>query len=134
MPGHVHLLSSDAHGVAVLQFSNPGKLNALTVQMWRDLRALVEGLNTLHPEAGPRVVILRGDGGSFVAGADIEEFPDFRFDAETLAAYHEDVVAPALNALLDATSACAANPAASACRSPGWGFRWPRWRSRSSPA
>lgn len=101
MPGHVHLLPSDAHGVAVLQFSNPGKLNALTVQMWRDLRSLIEGLNALHPEAGPRAVILRGEGGSFVAGADIEEFPDFRFDEETLASYHEDVVAPALNSLLD---------------------------------
>lgn len=101
MPGHVHLLPPDARGIARLQFSHPGKLNALSVQMWRDLRALVEGLNALHADAGPRVVVLQGDGGSFVAGADIEEFPDFRFDAHTLAHYHEEVVAPALNALLD---------------------------------
>ncbi len=100
MSGHVHLLPADEHGIAVLRFSNPGKLNALSVQMWRDLRALVEGLNALHPDAGPRVVVVQGEGGSFVAGADIEEFPDFRFDAGTLAHYHEDVVAPALNALL----------------------------------
>jgi len=101
MAGHVHLHPADAQGIARLQFSHPGKLNALSVQMWRDLRALIEGLNALHPDAGPRVVIVQGDGGSFVAGADIEEFPDFRFDAETLAHYHEEVVAPALNALLD---------------------------------
>ena len=101
MAGHVHLHPADAQGIARLQFSHPGKLNALSVQMWRDLRALVEGLNALHPDAGPRVVIVQGDEGSFVAGADIEEFPDFRFDAETLAHYHEEVVAPSLNALLD---------------------------------
>ncbi|MFZ5550455.1 MAG: enoyl-CoA hydratase/isomerase family protein [Pseudomonadota bacterium] len=101
MAGHVHLHPADADGIARLQFSHPGKLNALSVQMWRDLRALLDGLNALHPDAGPRVVIVQGEGGSFVAGADIEEFPDFRFDADTLAHYHEEVVAPALNALLD---------------------------------
>jgi enoyl-CoA hydratase/carnithine racemase len=101
MSGLVHLLPADEHGIAVLRFSNPGKLNALSVQMWRDLRSLVEGLNALHPDAGPRLLIVQGEGGSFVAGADIEEFPDFRFDADTLAHYHEEVVAPALNALLD---------------------------------
>jgi len=101
MAGHVVLHPADAQGIARLQFSHPGKLNALSVQMWRDLRALVEELNALPPDQGPRVVIVQGDGGSFVAGADIEEFPDFRFDAETLAHYHEEVVAPALNALLD---------------------------------
>jgi len=101
MTGHVQLHPADAPGIARLQFSHPGKLNALSVQMWRDLRALLEELNALPPEQGPRVVIVQGDGGSFVAGADIEEFPDFRFDTETLAHYHEEVVAPALNALLD---------------------------------
>lgn len=101
MAGHVHILPPDADGIARLQFSHPGKLNALSVQMWRDLRSLVEGLNALHADAGPRVVIVQGEGGSFVAGADIEEFPDFRFDAQTLAHYHEEVVAPALHALLD---------------------------------
>jgi enoyl-CoA hydratase len=101
MAGHVHLLPADAHGIATLRFSHPGKLNALTVQMWRDLRALIEGLDRLEADEGPRVIVLQGEGGSFVAGADIEEFPDFRFDAETLAHYHEEVVAPALYALLD---------------------------------
>ena len=101
MAGHVHLHPADAQGIATLRFSHPGKLNALTVRMWRDLRALLEGLNRLHADEGPRVIVVQGEGGSFVAGADIEEFPDFRFDAETLAHYHEEVVAPALDALLD---------------------------------
>ena len=101
MTGHVHLHPADSQGIATLRFSHPGKLNALTVQMWRDLRALLEGLNRLDADEGPRVIVVQGEGGSFVAGADIEEFPDFRFDAETLAHYHEEVVAPALDALLD---------------------------------
>lgn len=100
MSGHVHLDPADADGIARLRFSHPGKLNALSVQMWRDLRTLLGGLNAA-PDAGPRVIVLQGEGGSFVAGADIEEFPDFRFDADTLAHYHEEVVAPALAALLD---------------------------------
>ncbi|MBI5268945.1 MAG: enoyl-CoA hydratase/isomerase family protein [Burkholderiales bacterium] len=101
MPGHVLLTAPDALGIARLQFSHPGKLNALSVQMWRDLRAILERLNATPPEQAPRVVLVQGEGGQFVAGADIEEFPDFRFDAATLAHYHEEVVAPALNALLD---------------------------------
>jgi enoyl-CoA hydratase/carnithine racemase len=98
--GHVHLHDADECGVARLVFSHPGKLNALSVQMWRDLRALVEALNARPADAGPRVIVVQGEGGSFVAGGDIEEFPDFRFDAETLAHFHEEIVAPALQALL----------------------------------
>jgi enoyl-CoA hydratase/carnithine racemase len=45
--------------------------------------------------------VQRGADREFVAGADIEEFPEFRFEPESLAAYHEDVVAPALHAMLD---------------------------------
>jgi enoyl-CoA hydratase/carnithine racemase len=99
--GHVNLLEADAHGVARLVFSHPGKLNALSVQMWRDLRAIAEALNALPHGDGPRAIVVQGEGGSFVAGGDIEEFPDFRFDAETLAHFHEEIVAPALQALLD---------------------------------
>ena len=45
------------------------------------------------------MVLVQGEGSSFVAGGDIAEFPDFRFEAHTLAAFHEDVVAPALWAM-----------------------------------
>jgi enoyl-CoA hydratase/carnithine racemase len=96
---HIRLEPTDADGVAVLRISNPGKMNALTLDMWRELRAVFDGLR--HADAPPRVIVVRGDGGEFVAGADIEEFPQFRFEPETLAAYHEDIVAPALHAMLD---------------------------------
>src|SRR3954452_11408411 len=96
---HIRLEPADAAGVAMLRISNPGKMNALTLGMWRELRAAFDGLRA--SEAPPRVIVVRGAGGEFVAGADIEEFPQFRFEPESLAAYHEDVVAPALHAMLD---------------------------------
>ncbi len=96
---HIRLEPADAAGIATLRISNPGKMNALSLGMWRELRAVFDGLQ--HADEPPRVIVVRGAGREFVAGADIEEFPQFRFEPESLAAYHEDVVAPALHAMLD---------------------------------
>lgn len=85
--------------IGLLTFAHPGKLNAISVAMWQRLRELAASFDD---EAQPPLaaVILSGEGGNFAAGADIEEFPAFRFEAETLRHYHEDVIAPALHALL----------------------------------
>ena len=96
---HITLSSADAQGIATLRISNPGKMNALSLAMWRELRAAFDAVQ--HADVPPRVIVVRGAEGEFVAGADIEEFPEFRFEPESLAAYHEDVVAPALHAMLD---------------------------------
>ncbi len=96
---HIRLEPADAYGIATLRISNPGKMNALSLDMWRELRAVFDAIQ--HDETPPRVVVVRGADREFVAGADIEEFPQFRFEPESLAAYHEDVVAPALHAMLD---------------------------------
>ncbi len=96
---HIRLEPADAAGIATLRISNPGKLNALNLAMWRELRAVFDAVQ--HAEAPPRVIVVRGADRQFVAGADIEEFPQFRFEPESLAAYHDDVVAPALHAMLD---------------------------------
>ena len=96
---HIRLEPVDADGIATLRISNPGKMNALSLGMWAELRAVFDALRA--SDAPPRVVVVRGEGREFVAGADIEEFPQFRFEPESLAAYHEDVVAPALHAMLD---------------------------------
>ena len=96
---HILLEPADADGIATLRISNPGKLNALSLSMWRELRAAFDAVQA--SEAPPRVIVVRGAGGEFVAGADIEEFPQFRFDPDSLATYHEDVVAPALHAMLE---------------------------------
>lgn len=98
MPGHIRFEPADEQGIARLVIANPGKLNALDTAMWRELRARAEALQAAA--APPRVVIVQGEGASFVAGGDIAEFPDFRFDATTLAQFHEELVAPALWSLL----------------------------------
>ncbi len=94
----VQFTTADAAGIARVTLDNPGKRNALSVAMWRELRA---GFEALRGDAATRVVIVAGAGGQFAAGGDIEEFPDFRFDAATLARYHEQDVLPALLAMVD---------------------------------
>jgi enoyl-CoA hydratase/carnithine racemase len=96
---HIRLEPADTDGIATLRISNPGKMNALSLGMWRELRAVFDAVR--GQAEPPRVIVVRGADREFVAGADIEEFPQFRFEPESLAAYHEDVVAPALHAMLD---------------------------------
>jgi enoyl-CoA hydratase len=97
MAGFVHLDAGGANGIARITLSNAGKLNALSVSMWRELRKHFEALQALP--GAVRAVIVAGGGGNFAAGGDIQEFPDFRFDKAKLARFHEDAVLPALRAM-----------------------------------
>ena len=99
MSGRILLSAADAQGIARVCISHPGKLNALSVAMWHQLRQAFETLSA--PGGSARVVIVHGEGGTFAAGGDIEEFPQFRFDPERLRAFHEEAVAPALQAVLN---------------------------------
>jgi enoyl-CoA hydratase len=99
--GSVALQPAGEDGIARVQLSNPGKRNAITVAMWQRLREVFEALQKEPVANAARVVVLSGAGGHFAAGADISEFPSFRFDADTLRHYHEQTIAPALQALLD---------------------------------
>ena len=96
---HIRLEPADAEGVATLRISNPGKMNALSLAMWRELRAVFDAVQ--HADEPPRVIVVRGADREFVAGADIEEFPQFRLAPDSLARYHEELVGPALHAMLD---------------------------------
>ena len=98
MSGRILLSGADAQGIARVRISHPGKLNALSVAMWHELRRAFEALSA--PGGSARVVIVHGEGGTFAAGGDIEEFPQFRFDPERLRAFHEEAVAPALQAVM----------------------------------
>lgn len=100
MSGQVRFEGGSAHGAAQVVISNPGKMNALSVAMWNELRAIFDTLNDLQQQP-PRLVVLRGEGADFAAGGDIAEFPSFRFDADKLRRFHEFGVAPALQAMLD---------------------------------
>ncbi|HWM03444.1 MAG TPA: enoyl-CoA hydratase-related protein, partial [Actinophytocola sp.] len=59
-----------ADGVATVTFSRPDKLNALTFDVYADLRDLLAEL----PHRGDaRVVVLTGQGRGFCSGGDVEE-------------------------------------------------------------
>lgn len=95
-------LTLDQRGsIARVRLANPGKRNAIDVAMWRELRALFERLQALAGAAAPRVIVVCGADGQFASGGDIAEFADFRFDELRLHDFHEHIVAPALQAMLD---------------------------------
>ena len=85
---------------ARVRLANPGKLNAIDVAMWGELRAVFERLQALAPADAPSAVIVCGEGGQFASGGDIHEFANFRFDEVRLHHFHENIVAPALHAML----------------------------------
>ncbi len=73
--------------IGTLIFSNPRRMNALTLAMWKSIGAAIAELDS-NPDV--RVIILRGAGDqAFVAGADISEFADVRQDAESSRHYEE---------------------------------------------
>jgi enoyl-CoA hydratase len=111
-------LRLDGH-LAVITLDNPAKRNAMTRAMWRELRSVVHGIHLAVSSVAAisyknnsclsnkymdyrhiRCIIVKGEGSSFCAGGDISEYPEFRFNEESLRAFHEDDVAPALHALL----------------------------------
>lgn len=58
-------------GVATIAFNRPDKLNALTFEIYGDLRDLIGQLT--HTPGGARVVIITGQGRGFCSGGDVEE-------------------------------------------------------------
>jgi len=58
-------------GVATLTLNRPDVMNALNVQMTSDLLAAVSAIRT---DESIRCVVLRGAGGNFMAGGDVEMF------------------------------------------------------------
>jgi enoyl-CoA hydratase len=70
--------------------------NAINAAMWR---ALTEEFTRFGADEKIRCVIVSGANGNFAAGADIGEFPELRHDLQSVRAYHEHVIAPALSAI-----------------------------------
>ena len=89
--------SGHADSIATVWLSHPGRLNALTVSMWQDIASCFE---RMAAEPHLRVVVMRGEGNAFAAGADISEFPSERSTREQAAHYHDGVIGPALRAIL----------------------------------
>jgi enoyl-CoA hydratase/carnithine racemase len=65
-------------------FDQPERRNAVSVDMWEQLPGAVQALDA-DPQV--RVVVLRGEGGAFVAGADVSEFAEQRTDAAGVSRY-----------------------------------------------
>ena len=73
------LVTARAGGVLTVTFARPGRRNALTWEMYDGLAAAIdEG----QRDPGIRALVLRGSGGSFAAGTDIQQFAVFTGGAD----------------------------------------------------
>lgn len=84
--------------IATVTLFNPGKLNAVTAAMWQKLKAVMKELDAREDL---RCVLIRGEGGAFAAGGDIEEFATLRDTFDQAQVYHGKWVAGALQAIVD---------------------------------
>ena len=81
---------------AFVTLSNPGKLNAMDVAMWR---ALEQTFAMLSNDQSLRCVVLSGADANFAAGADIAEFSTVRSNIAQGISYHQHLIANALEAI-----------------------------------
>jgi enoyl-CoA hydratase len=84
-------------GIAQVTLRHPGKFNAMSRAMWRELKTVFDALRQ-HTEI--RCIVVSGHGGHFCAGGDIAEYPAFRFDEASLRDFHEIDVWGGLDAML----------------------------------
>jgi enoyl-CoA hydratase/carnithine racemase len=83
------ILSHTLGAVGTLTFHNPERHNAMSLEMWRQASAALEGL-IRNTEV--RVVVLTGAGGkAFVSGADISKFETERDSAASVGVYNAAV-------------------------------------------
>ena len=71
-------------GVAELVFDNPARLNAINLAMSQEASSLIDAFAA---DARVRLLVVRGEGASFVSGADISEFEALRAQPEAIARY-----------------------------------------------
>ena len=86
--------------MARITLAHPGKLNAIDIAMWQALRLRFEQLQAMPAADAPHAIVVCGADGQFASGGDIAEFALFRFDEARLHHFHEEIVAPALHAML----------------------------------
>lgn len=55
-------------GVATLTLNHPEKLNAMTTEMWADLRRVID---TIEKDDGVKVLVITGTGRAFCSGSDV---------------------------------------------------------------
>lgn len=82
--------------IATVTLSNPGKLNALTLDMWK---SLAQTFQKLSQDMSLRCIVICGAAGHFAAGADIQEFSQVRNTLEQVIYYHTTAIKDALDAI-----------------------------------
>lgn len=81
--------------VGYITFSNPTKMNAMTVQMWA---GVPQAISVFDADPEVRVIVVAGDGEkAFISGADISQFNELRASQEAQEKY-EMAVTGAMNA------------------------------------
>jgi enoyl-CoA hydratase/carnithine racemase len=95
MSGNIHLVVAER--IARVTISHPGKLNAMSRAMWRELQAV---FGQIQQDANLHAVVVHG-AGHFCAGGDISEYASFRFEEASLRNFHESDVWGGLQAMLD---------------------------------
>lgn len=90
------VVTSEA-GVAIVSLNRPDVRNAVSLAMWRELRAVFDALGR---DRDVRAVVLTGAGKDFSVGADVSEFNRIR-DNKQQAAAHEVAVDACSNAIAD---------------------------------
>jgi enoyl-CoA hydratase/carnithine racemase len=79
------MLSAKDDGVGLITFNQPEKRNAMSVEMWQGLGAILDEFAEDH---AVRVVVLTGAGNkAFVSGADISQFEKQRSNADAQKEY-----------------------------------------------
>ena len=83
------LLTRREGAVATVLFSNPGKMNAVSFEMWSAVPAT---LAALAADPAVRAIVIAGDGDqAFISGADISQFEKLRGTVEAQAEYNKAV-------------------------------------------
>ncbi|MFZ7102741.1 MAG: enoyl-CoA hydratase [Peptococcaceae bacterium] len=81
------------NGLGWLVFNNQEKKNAIDYEMWRQIPVLV---NEFNDQADIRVIIFRGEGGDFSAGADMSQFATLRNSISNADSYNQAVAEASL--------------------------------------
>jgi len=83
------VLSKKAGGIGYLTFNNPERHNAVSLEMWDNVEAIMQGF---ADDDDIRVIVITGAGGkAFVSGADISKFDSERGSREAVLHYNERV-------------------------------------------
>ena len=80
-----HFDYQESDGVATVTFSRPERLNALTFEVYADLRDLTAELRARPDEV--RVLVLRGTGRGFCSGGDVDEIIARLLERDTRGVY-----------------------------------------------